>query len=481
MIVALAFHSGDVAAAHNLLLWIGQLGDAKAYHCALVADDGVSWIDASKALELARTAFASVELFTTGRHVVGWIEGSNSLWLKAAQVCSLYREPWLFIEPDTVPLSADWLLRIEREYINCLKPYMGTFISTSTPGIPNPYMEGIAVYPPSAFLELAPLVGIKLSWTNTTAIAVVPKAHNTLLIHHIWGENGNPPTFAEKNIPGTNVFCLQQIRNGAVIFHRSKDGSLIRLLRSKSGHSEPVSPIKPIKVVLPFCERDANLLLSNLNWQAEMAGRLPATAILHYDSTIGTIVLASLETAANRAYESVVRSHHSKPPRPGWPAGPNWSFQAACKFMGASDAPWIWLEPDAVPLKPDWLSRLDQEYRTAQKPFMGTIIGGMGHMNGVGVYPPNVMTYAPGIFSCSDTPWDVWAQREIVPHVHRANHLIFHCRAVQHGHCVDTHGSPPIFRNPADLANMTTSQMCVFHPSKDGSLIVRLRARKNGH
>lgn len=235
MIVALAFHAGDVRSALDLLKWIGQMGGSKRHCLVLVVDNGVSWTDGIKALRLGREAFATAQMFATGRNVSGWIEGSNSLWVKAAEVGAGLGQPWLFLEPDAVPLKADWLDRIEAEYSRCDKSYLGAIVTHQTPGIPSPYMEGVAVYPATAHQELAGAVGSEKSWTQTTAALVIPKAAHTPLIQHLWGEKGNPPTFAEKNVPGTNVFCRQQIRSDAVIFHRNKDGTLINLLRHAAG------------------------------------------------------------------------------------------------------------------------------------------------------------------------------------------------------------------------------------------------------
>ena len=100
--------------------------------------------------------------------------------------------------------------------------------------LPSPYLEGVAVYP---FDVMHTTVHWRddLSWTLACAPDFVPLAANSPLFRHLWGEKDKPPTFAENNIPGTNVFCLRQLPPEAVMFHRNKDGSLIRLLRQRMG------------------------------------------------------------------------------------------------------------------------------------------------------------------------------------------------------------------------------------------------------
>jgi hypothetical protein len=100
-------------------------------------------------------------------------------------------------------------------------------------------MEGVAVYSPNAYSEISASINPDVSWTNTTANATVPRCHNTPLIHHVWGENGNPPMFSNHAIPGTCVMNLNAIRPEAAVFHRSKDGTLIKLLKEKLGIHSP--------------------------------------------------------------------------------------------------------------------------------------------------------------------------------------------------------------------------------------------------
>lgn len=65
--------------------------------------------------------------------------------------------------------------------------------------------------------------------------------------------------------------------------------------------------------------------------------------------------------------------------------------QAAREMTRLQAGPWLWLEPDAVPLTRNWLSALSEEYRRGGRPFMGGHAPKDGHerMSGVAVYEQN--------------------------------------------------------------------------------------------
>lgn len=239
MLCCIPFFAGDVHQAIRLLRWIVDLGGCEKHDCLLVADADTPWDEVLKCRAVAVEGFRDVMIDTNGEHVEGWIPGSNSLFKVAAEWAQQNVRPFLFLEPDAVPLVAGWLDRIDEAYLNDGHPFMGSVVHHGYPDLPSPYFEGVAVYPHDAWRRMSPLFHTEQSWTYACAAAVVPQALNSALFQHLWGEMGNPPTFAEKNILGTNVFCLEQVKIDAVVFHRNKDGTLIRLLRKRLGLLPP--------------------------------------------------------------------------------------------------------------------------------------------------------------------------------------------------------------------------------------------------
>lgn len=405
--------------------------------------------------------------------VKGWIAGSNSLWLAAARHCRERSDRWLWLEPDAIPLCADWLDRIDRQ---CFDPhaFYGHIYAVDQPNLPKRMLSGIAVYPADAIEIVEPQIALRptLAFDVAAAGAIMERAKPTGLIQHVWGQPGDPPRFRRTRIPNSSQFGLDDISRESVIFHRNKDGSLIHLLREKLfQESNP----QAMEVVMSFCAKDASLARRNLEWQAQLSQQQSNTIVLQCEQTLPEATVARVSNYARMSYASVTVNKIRNAPNPNWPHGPNWSFMRAVELMGIRRKPWLWLEPDAIPVTEQWLQRLEREYHDAQKPFMGTLIGGMGHMNGVAVYPADVLAYAPSLRNLN-TAFDVAMQREIVPHhVHKANHLIQHCRHFDKSQCFDTHGQPPVFRTRTDLAALGP-EVVLFHPDKAGSLIPYLKS-----
>lgn len=110
----------------------------------------------------------------------------------------------------------------------------------------------------------------------------------------------------------------------------------------------------------------------------------------------------------------------------GWPGACNFMFSQALLHAAEVGEDILWLEPDAVPLCPDWLTVILQEWEIAQaagKTFMGGISEYQDpenpHMTGIAVYGKNWQTSAPLLGSIpDDIPWDIFARREIMENAH---------------------------------------------------------------
>ena len=111
----------------------------------------------------------------------------------------------------------------------------------------------------------------------------------------------------------------------------------------------------------------------------------------------------------------------------GWPLGPNQMFSDAAAQCYAVNEPWMFWEPDCVPMKTSWADDLDTEFRKepailGHKYEGGVATNGKNIYNmivGSAVYPPNFLDFCPSARSL-DTynmayrnaenypePWDV--------------------------------------------------------------------------
>lgn len=91
----------------------------------------------------------------------------------------------------------------------------------------------------------------------------------------------------------------------------------------------------------------------------------------------------------------------------GWPAGPNNHWYWTVSYLDSIKLrePWLWLEVDAVPLKPRWATLLQEAYFAADKSFFGYVKPvkfisqadssvynkpGEDFLLGVAIYPPGI-------------------------------------------------------------------------------------------
>jgi hypothetical protein len=231
-------------------------------------------------------------------------------------------------------------------------------------------------------------------------------------------------------------------------------------------------------VVIPFCHKDEWLALKNLEWAKKLDGRTPHTAMVVHDDTING---DQVRHAAEQFFEKVVMFCYPRFPGrdTSWPIVQNHQFQEAATYISYNGPrePWLWWEPDAVPLRSGWITAIEEAHNEGGKPYAGHIVTGdpfrNGHqiswMTGVGVYPHNVPSHSGAAMSCMRHPWDVASWKDVPKKCTPINHLIQHIWEID--------GGPPSFSNAAEAEATLLPTAVMFHRCKDGSLINALRRR----
>src|SRR6478736_3762103 len=164
------------------------------------------------------------------------------------------------------------------------------------------------------------------------------------------------------------------------------------------------------------------------NWIAEL-GRVNAPALLICSKHCNVDQLMS---AARMAFTSVVWEEDrsviisdwsSNKEGPKDASGPNslWRTAAWYFHLPTLKGPWMWLEPDAIPLCRDWYDVMVAEYRQSQKPFYGAMVQSPNsndtHMSGCGIYDPrtpSIMTTAMVKGEPYDTAFDVADAKKVL-------------------------------------------------------------------
>lgn len=229
MLVVIAFHSGDKDQAIRLAQWIALLGNVSDHRCLIVTDNST---DATGVFDPLDAVFKYVEEIKHPFAPKGWPQGPNAMFdYTCRYVQEFIKEPFLWLEPDAIPLCTNWLKIINFAYQESGKPFMGAYVdikSTYPDGINH--MSGVAVYPQD-IARLAPDVfnNVTVAWDIVGAKQILPQMHETHLIHHSW---------KAENFP--DAVSLERLNIEAVIYHQNKDGSLIQRLMERDYKIPPI-------------------------------------------------------------------------------------------------------------------------------------------------------------------------------------------------------------------------------------------------
>lgn len=474
MLVVLPFAKSDSDLACDLLSWLVQLGGCPEHSALLVVDAGVEWPEAVRALNIANKVFRSASIITTEGPIVGWPEGPNAMWLKAAEYCQAQNQPFLWVEPDCVPLSKDWLTKIHGAYEQ--GKFMGHVYATMDPKFPVNVMSAIAVYPPNAKDLIEPFIGNfpGAAWDISSVKATAPHWQHTELIYHFWGQKDLAPTFEDSRTEFSkeNVRVLSDISPAAVLYHRVKDGSLTSLLRRKMNLPVPGA----LLVVLPFCKFDGDLMARNLEWMGAMGMPKTHDCLISYDQTTPKDMVLRVKARAAMQFTSVMPSSYTLPSAVQFPQTAAWQHAArTCHRMGRN---WLWYEADCWALKPKWLTTMQSEYDRCGKAFCGPVMHGPGHLNGTAIYPFDTPKRLPRTMSHCNNAWDVEARDEMGKDVHDCGRLWQCAWGVIRGKLDMIGGEEvPGFPKGSPLINQIRPDAVLFHRCKENSLIERLKER----
>lgn len=486
MICVLPCCPADVADMLRLLKWIALLGPCKNHDALIVTDASVPALKALELKAMADGIFKEVRLITNEKPVVGWPNGCNSLFHAAAKYIHGsgrgFVDSWLWLEPDAIPLKVGWLDEIS-ELDRIVEDgvvghaYIGYIYANSDPRFPKQLMSGVAVYPPDAYVDFEDrILKSPMAWDVDLANVMVSSGVHTPLIHHLWGEYNNPPVFSDVGTIGSNVLCIEQIPKEAVIWHRDKKHSLIRILRRRM--FPDLKPDTRIDVVFPVCQHDINQAIHHAKWLVKLGRKYDRRAVVAFDRTCNLVAVQQLRKLLERVFTKLDNFMYPTPPMIAYPHAANWAWQQCAYHMSEQDNPWLWMEADAVVLKAEWIEALEWEYERAGKAFMGPKVKGMGHFNGGTVYPPDTPSRLPSAFRCVEQAWDYMSASEMIPQGHDAAALMQHCWTRVGDELSEVGGgSVPQGCTPELFDRWIKPTAVVFHRWKDNSMIDMLMAR----
>lgn len=228
MLVSIATNPKDFDRAIDLAAWMKELPCQYSRHTALAVGAFTLDKDQIKAFanKLREVGFRDVyAIQAQSEDPVSWPRAANAMWRLAADyVKDQARCSWLWLEPDSIPMSPGWLDRIEQEYLQSKKAFMGTLYS-----IPHKHMNGVGVYPANV-RRFNPAM-FNAEFFNAPFDVVRPDltlrdAHITRLFCRSLADpaTNTPHSFHDEA-------SLSIIPPDCAVFHGCKDGSLIQRLR----------------------------------------------------------------------------------------------------------------------------------------------------------------------------------------------------------------------------------------------------------
>lgn len=154
----------------------------------------------------------------------------------------------------------------------------------------------------------------------------------------------------------------------------------------------------PLLVVLPFCANDAKMaeLLCDFIFlvnRREQHGH----CLLVVAGDVHAEMRAKVRVAAEVAFSAVDIIDVNKIVNPNKNVHVNEMFRSAAEHVGSSyRVAWLWLEPDAVPVKYGWLDALAEAHYEQAKRYSGPwkkvmSADGPTFLNRVAIYPPDSM------------------------------------------------------------------------------------------
>lgn len=224
MRLVFSFCEKDKPIALKVLKWAASLDRTIEFPTLLCFDAST---DATEVLDVARDLFLNVETFVYPTpKALPWPRPQN----RAFQACvrhiqTLSPKPWFWWEPDLTPLKAGWFRAIAEAHEKGGKAFSGHLVEHMG------HMTGCGVYPHDFPIQsVRGMLADKASWDlmmwKDIHRKVNPINH---LLQHQYCVDGIVPSFPTAQ-------SLSLLREGAVVFHRCKDGTLVdRLMEEKNG------------------------------------------------------------------------------------------------------------------------------------------------------------------------------------------------------------------------------------------------------
>lgn len=223
ILIVIPFCKGDGAMAEKLVDFIFFLnGRQSRGHCLLVPSGDVHAELVTKVQLAAEVAFESVTMCPNSNPAPAptKFEGTNRAFLSAATFINAnFKWPFLFLEPDCVPLQSHWLESLAESYRAQPKRYMGPIMKYVTPDKTEKlFLARVAVYPTDAVNDLKQYCGTPQEFSLMAGDNLVKMASKSQLFQQMQYKDAADKT---------------KLRPDTVLLHGDKKGQLMTMLRGE--------------------------------------------------------------------------------------------------------------------------------------------------------------------------------------------------------------------------------------------------------
>lgn len=223
--------------------------------------------------------------------------------------------------------------------------------------------------------------------------------------------------------------------------------------------------MNPILVVIPFTAENAPMAERLCDWIFSLSGRVPqGHALLVAAADVHKEMCAKTSIAAEVAFETseLIVSPETVAPTPSLVSNQMFKF-AGDYIIRHFQCPWLWLEPNCVPLKRSWREHLIMAYRSQPKRYLGSHL----KLPGEATAPEKLC-----LGRCSVYPAD--AISDLSPHCGSA--VPFHIAAAQQIISRSTKSRLVQEWNYDGDSAKVRPDACVLNGDKSGRLIESLQA-----
>jgi hypothetical protein len=227
--------------------------------------------------------------------------------------------------------------------------------------------------------------------------------------------------------------------------------------------------------VLPVHGGDIFLLFNLLRWIKQLGGCPGHSALIVADADLSWPQAKTAVALAGESFDHTEFITNGQAVT-GWIAGSNSLWLTAAKHCSTQNIDgWLWLEPDAVPLRAGWLDALEKAYAGTVSDFLACryscnrVDCPATMMSGIAVYPDTAFAF----FKPVAETFDIQLSRTAIDFVE-------HTPLIQQ--VWGQQGLPPTFRftktgTPRHAFTLAKfdPEAVLFHRNKDGTLIELLR------